>query len=127
MRRTREQLKAELMAEAEAKIDALLDYHERSTAPTLEEIEDTILELRKQLGERMAGVLVGEQEAAQSTAQPECPTCGQKMTYKGMRRTRVESRLGGVMVERAYYHCDRCRSGLFPPGQTTEAAGEELE
>jgi len=127
MKKTREQMKAELMKEAEIAIDALLDQHERWEEPTLMEIEDAILDLRKQLSERMAEVVVEGQENVQLAENPVCPSCGQEMTYKGKRETTIESRVGVVHLERGYWRCDRCKSGLFPPGRTTEAVDQELE
>jgi uncharacterized protein with PIN domain len=123
MRRTRERMKAELMMEAEMVIDALLDHHERWEEPTLMQIEDVILGLRKQLSERMTEVVLQEQENVQPAEDSVCPSCGGEMTYKGRRGTTVESRVGVVRLERGYWHCDRCKSGLFPPGRTAQAAG----
>ena len=113
--------------EAEIAIDALLDAHERWEEPTLMEIEDVILDLRKQLSERMAEVVLQGQENVQPVEDAVCPSCGEEMTYKGRRGTTVESRVGVVRWERGYWHCDHCKSGLFPPRRTTEAAGQELE
>ena len=127
MKRTRERMKAELMMEAEIVIDALLDQHERWEEPTLMEIEDVILDLRKQLSERMAEVVLQGQENVQPVEDAVCPSCGEEMTYKGRRETTVESRVGVVRLERGYWHCDRCKSGLFPPRRTAEAADQELE
>ncbi len=127
MKRTRERMKAELMMEAEIAIDALLDQHECWEEPTLMEIEDVILDLRKQLSERMAEVVLQGQENVQPAEDSVCPSCGEEMTYKGRRGTTVESRVGVVRLERGYWHCDRCKSGLFPPRWTAEAVGQELE
>ena len=118
MKRTRERMKAELMMEAEIVIDALLDHHEGWEEPTLMQVEDVILDLRKQLSERMAEVVLQGQETVQPAEDPVCPSCGEEMTYKGRRETTVESRVGVVRLERGYWHCDRCKSGLFPPGRT---------
>jgi len=118
MERTRERMKAELMMEAESVIDALLDHQEGWEEPTLMQIEDVILDLRKQMSERMAEVVVQGQENVQPAEDSVCPSCGEEMTYKGRRGTTVESRVGVVRLERGYWHCDRCRSGLFPPGRT---------
>ena len=62
MKRRRDEVEAELLAEAKEVIDELLDWTEETEAPTLTQIEDTVLELRKRLGERMAELVVEEQE-----------------------------------------------------------------
>ena len=127
MKRPREELRAELLAEAEEVIDELLEWHEEAGAPTLTQIEDAVLSLRKRLGKRMAEVVIGDQEAIHPVPGPTCAKCGREMHYKGMKRVRVEGRAGNIVLERAYYHCDRCRDGLFPPGSTTGSKGEALE
>ena len=46
-----------------------------------------------------------------------CERCGQPMSYKGEPKREVQHYLEGeTQLERAYYYCDRCESGLFPPG-----------
>jgi hypothetical protein len=115
MRRSRAQLKAELLAQAEEAIDELLDWHEETEAPTLTQIEDVLLELRKRVGEGMANAIVEEQEAMRPVPGPSCPECGEEMHYKGMKEVTVEGRSGTIGILRAYFYCDRCRRGLFPP------------
>ena len=127
MKRTREQKQVELMAATKATIDELLDWNERSEAPTLTQIEEVILKLRRQIGERMAEVVVEDQEMRRPVPGPKCPRCDQEMGYKGMKETGVESWLGILELERGYFYCHDCREGVFPPGSTTGAAGETLE
>ena len=122
-----ERLKAELMAEAEAAIDELLGWHEDTTGPTLTEIEEVVLKLRKRLGERMTKVVVEDQEAVRPVPGPGCNTCGREMHYKGMKEVTVAGRVGVAKLERGYYYCDRCRSGLFPPRSAVGAQGKALE
>jgi len=90
MKRRRDELRAALLADAEEVIDELLDWHEGTEAPTLAEIEEVILGLRKQLGERMAQVVIEDQEAVHPVVGPVCATCGREMHYK-----RAEERVGG--------------------------------
>lgn len=127
MKRPRDQMKAELLAEAEEVIDELLDWHEDAGAPTLDEIEDVVLKLRRQLGERMAGTVLEDQEAVHPVPGPDCASCGKEMHYKGMKEVTMEGRSGRMKLRRAYYYCSRCRRGLFPPGSTAEGEGEALE
>ena len=116
MRCTREQLKTKLLAEAEAVIDEAVDWHENTQAPSLIEVEEILLKLRKRLSQRMAEIILEDQEATQPVEAPVCPTCGGKMRYKGLKDTTVGSRLGPLRLDRGYYYCARCKSGFFPPG-----------
>ena len=127
MKHSRDHVKAELLAEAEVMIDELLEWDENTPTPTLTQLEDVLLKLRQRLSERMAEVVLREQEATRPVPGPICPTCHQEMDYKGMKEVSVEGRLGLLRLERSYYYCNRCKSGLFPPGSPTGAAGEALE
>lgn len=128
-KRTREELRAELMQEAAGMVDALLDWHESEahTAPTLTEIEEEILQLRQRLSAKMAQVVIQDQGTTKPVPGPCCPTCGGEMHYKGEKENTVETRVGTVPTKRAYYYCETCRSGLFPPGSPTQDLGRPLE
>ena len=127
MKRTRTEKKADLLAQAEAVIEELLDWDEGAEQPNLRQIEEVVLRLRQRMGERLAEVVVEGQEAVQPAETPHCPSCGEEMRYKGRKGIDVESRVGGLGLERGHYRCARCRSGFFPPGQTAEAVGQEVE
>jgi len=119
MRRTPEQLEAELMAEAKALIAELVAWERQAGAPKLSQMEEKVVVVRHQFGKRLLQALIEDQEARQPAAPPQCPTCGAAMRYKGQKGTDIETRVGGIKVERGYYYCAHCESGLFPPGEAT--------
>jgi uncharacterized protein with PIN domain len=124
---SREKARERLLAAAEHRIDELMAWADTTERPTLTDIEDVVLRLRKELGEQMAAEVVAMQEENRPVPGPECPQCGKEMRYKGEKRSSVESRVGSLRLERGYYHCPRCGKGSFPPGQATRSEGEELE
>jgi hypothetical protein len=118
MNRSREQIKARLMKQAEAVIDELLNWSDSTPKPNLTKVEAIVGQLRKRFGEQMAQEVIHAQEAKQLVPGPECPTCRQEMRYKGQKEVTVESWVGDLRIERGYYHCPDCEEGLFPPGPT---------
>ena len=127
MKRTRTELKTELMTHAEMLIDELLDWTADTPVPTLTQIEEVILELRKRLSEQMGLVVIRAQDATRPVPGPRCPTCQHEMHYKDMKDNTVESRVGSLALERGYYYCQTCRAGLFPPRSATGVVGPALE
>ncbi|HEX8991015.1 MAG TPA: hypothetical protein VF784_05005 [Anaerolineales bacterium] len=115
MRHTREQKRAELVKAAEAMIDEFLDWEEQAAKPNLSQIEGAVLKVRRQLSEQMAVVAIEDQDAAHPVEAPLCPHCGQRMRYKGQKVRTVESLVGTLRFERAYYHCRHCQGRHFPP------------
>ena len=118
MRQTRAQKEAALRAAAEEMIQQFLDWEEQAVEPDLTAIEDVVLKLRQDLGERMAEVAISDQAATQPAEGRRCPQCGEPMRYKGQKALDVESRVGQLAVARGYYYCARCQGGLFPPGRS---------
>ena len=102
MKLSRAQKKAEMEKAAAVMIESLLDWDEENKAPNLREIEDELLQLRKQFGQVFATRVLEHQEASQPIEYPVCPQCGEGMRYKGKKRTTVESRLGELAIARGY-------------------------
>lgn len=123
MKLTRAQKRERLQSRAEGIIDKLLEWGERNEAPNLTQIEDEVLKLRQEFGQEMVSAVVEGEEAKQPAENPKCPTCGKAMRYKGQKGKELESRLGGLKLERGNYYCNRCKSGLFPPGPATGDRG----
>jgi len=116
MIKKRTEIKVGLMKEAERVIDELLDWSEETAEPNLSQIEGLVLILRQDLSEKMAQGVAEGQETVRPVPGPKCEGCGEEMRYKGMLAKTVSSWVGEVKLERGYYYCDPCKSGLFPPG-----------
>jgi len=112
---SRAERKANLMQIAEAEIEQLLDWTETTEAPDLGSIEDVVLRIRQRIGESMTQEMIRSQAAVRPVPGPSCPECKQEMHYKGMKRKEITSLIGEVKLNRGYYYCDHCQSGLFPP------------
>jgi hypothetical protein len=117
--KSKEEMKIELMKEAEAVIDELLDWHMETEKPTLSQVEGKVLEIRERLSKQMAGTVLENQNAVRPVPGPSCAGCGTEMRYKGLKKNTVISWVGELEMERGYYYCAQCRTGLFPPGPTT--------
>ena len=127
MKKNKEQLKAEFMAEADELFDELMEWEEQTEKPNLTQIEEIVLELRKRFGERMAQKVMMRQEERQPAERVQCPECGGEMENKGMKDNQVETQIGNLKIERGYYYCPKCKQGIFPPGSATDAVGETVE
>lgn len=107
----KEELKAKLLAEAEASIEKMLADERMGSQMTLSEIEDVIGDLERDFRQRVLSDVMGEQEILPTT----CPDCGGKLRNKGKHRKRMVTLRGEVDVERNYYQCKACGKGIFPP------------
>lgn len=111
-----DELKARLMAEAEAAIDKVLANKPASEDIKLSEIEQLALSGGKDFREAVLGNLVKEGEAGDEREAINCPGCEAPMHYKGKRTKPLVTEAGEVRVERDYYYCAACKRGVFPPG-----------
>jgi uncharacterized protein with PIN domain len=107
----KDELKAKLLAEAEASIDKMLSDKRVSQKMTLTEIEDVIGDLETDFRQRVLNEVVGEQE----NEIPSCPDCGGELRNKGKRSKRLVTLRGETEIERNYYQCEDCGKGVFPP------------
>ena len=105
-------LKAKLLAQAEAAIDRMLSDERLSDHMRLSDIEAVVgvseADFRQSALEEMIAM---QQENAKT-----CPLCGSQLRNKGKRKKRVVTLRGESEIERIYYHCQTCQSGYFPSG-----------
>ena len=116
MQKSKKQLKANFLKEAEKVFDELMAWDEAIVEPKMKEIEMKVLEMRKRLGEDLARGIVSRQEKRQPAEKQICEGCGGQMENKGLKRKGVESMVGEIELEREYYYCEKCKQGHFPPG-----------
>jgi hypothetical protein len=114
---TDDELKAQMKAKAEAAIEKLFAEKKAPEEIRLSDIERIVQQAGEQIKAELTAGLV-EQVSSREPAVPGplCPGCGQEMHYKGRKPKHIVTEAGEVTVERAYYYCETCRSGLFPPG-----------
>jgi hypothetical protein len=82
MRRSRVELKADLTKLADEVIDELLDWTADTPEPTLTQIEDLVLVLRKRLSERMALTVIEAQDAIRPVPGRVAPRAGERCITK---------------------------------------------
>lgn len=124
--KSRAERKAKLMAMAEAELEGLLDWMEAEESPNLEQIEEVVLRIRKRMGEELTQAVIENQAKVQPVQAPRCAACGKGMTYKGKKGKEISSLIGEVKLKRAYYYCDQCQTGLFPPRPPVKCEGAQL-
>lgn len=117
MKKSREQLKAEYMAEAEELFDELMAWDEENQEPDLTQIEVIVLKLRKRFGKQIAEKVIMRQEQRQPAERVRCPQCEGELEAKGMNVNQAETRIGNLKLERGYYYCPQCKQGFFPLDQ----------
>ena len=113
---SREVLKAQLLAQAEAAIDELLAKKKAPAIASLADIEHVVRQAGETIQEAMTTALLQESGAELTAQWPTCPTCGRRLLAKGKRPRRVVTETGEAVVVQAYSYCRHCRKGVFPPG-----------
>jgi len=127
MKKSREQLKAELMTKMEEVVEQMLEWREQGQGYSFREIEDEVMRLGKNVQQSLIEAAIEQEETRQPVEPPDCPACGEKMIDKGMRSRQVRGRGVQMRVERGYYTCPKCGQGFFPSGREAEADESAVE
>jgi pimeloyl-ACP methyl ester carboxylesterase len=107
-RRSKVEKKALLMESTEAMVDKLLDWQETIHQPTVEQVEEKVLDARHQMGNELATVLLEDAALLPASELPACPRCGAEMHYTGKKSETIETKLGVIKLGRGIYQCNEC-------------------
>lgn len=111
MASSRDELKARLLAKAEAAIDELLKDERLHEGMTLSEIEQLVGQPETAFRQAALEEIIALQQPTATT----CPLCGGKLENKGKRAKQVVTLRGETAIERTYYQCQQCGQRSFPP------------
>lgn len=117
--------KAAFLGAAETMYEELVAWRQKHLEASFDEIADQVTPRRQAL----LGPLLAQlaQTADERIEAPACETCGQPMRYKGTPQRQVAHREGEAELKRAYWYCDSCEQGLFPPGPPAAAEQTRVE
>jgi hypothetical protein len=113
-----EQEKAEFLRAAEAMYEELHAWRDKHLDASFDEIGEKVTPQRRKLVAKLLEQLAVK--ADERVEAPVCEQCGESMRYRGTPERDVSHREGDVELERAYYYCDSCEHGLFPPRPAAE-------
>ena len=104
---------AEFLRAAAAMYKRLHAWRSENLDASFDEIAEQVTPQRREL----MGVLLKQlaEQADEQVQAPPCESCGRAMVYKGKPTRGVVHSEGESGLERAYYYCADCESGLFPP------------
>lgn len=111
---SRDELKSKIMSRVENLVEQMLGQAEHPL--TLTEIEELALGGRRQVEAEITAALVEQQVQNTSSELSQCPTCGRRMHPKGKKQRDIRTRSSTIAIQRPYFYCTHCRSGVFPPG-----------
>ncbi len=112
-RKSRAELKAELMVYFEQKADELLDWREEQGATDLWTIEELVEQAGRAVQGRLVETLVESQQRGLSVSEM-CPTCGRQLDYWGERWRGVETNVGADQPQSAVLLLSPLSGGFFP-------------
>ena len=111
--------KARLQAQFEQMWEELWQWRKEHPEAKLDEIVQQVTPRQRALMGELVVQLAKQAGSGVSVVGLVCEGCGELLVYKGEPKRDVIHLEGEAELSRAYYYCDRCEAGLFPPGSTT--------
>ena len=85
-----------------------------SETATLDELEETVRGGLQTLGKNVLQGLVDIVGSGKTAEPVPCPRCGESMAFVRYQGKWIQTLLGTIRPERAYFHCAECRQGHVP-------------
>jgi transposase-like protein len=85
-----------------------------SETATLDELEETVRGGLHALGNKVLQGLIDVVGSGKTADPVPCPRCGESMVFVRYQGKWVQTLLGTIRPERAYFHCAECRKGHVP-------------
>jgi hypothetical protein len=126
-RPTRAQARQAFLDHAAQVWDELTEWTDTHPDAPLTDIEQEVTHLRRRLVGEMVDLHFRRGDGGAQLDPPGCVACGQPMRYKGEVDKTIQTTEGIVTLGRAYYACDHCEGGLFPPGPPTAPGTNGVE
>ena len=115
-----------LRGQLHTRFDQWLDGLEaqlQTPAPTLAQVTETVWHLRQELTGSLTETIVAPAHRKESTRQQtRCPQCDRVLKARSPVSRTVETLVGAVQIERPYFYCRTCRSGVYPLDAALELA-----
>jgi hypothetical protein len=106
---------SEFMAAVGEMYEELRQWRASHPQASFDEIAAQVTARRRKIMGQLLVQLAGQQGDGEVVEGLNCPDCGQAMSYKGTPSREVLHKEGATELERAYYYCAQCKTGLFPP------------
>ena len=114
-RQSRTQARQAFLDQAAPVWDDLTSWSDAHPDAPLSDIEQELTRLRRRLVGEMLDLHFRRGDGGVQVDPPRCVECGQPMRDKGEVEKAVQTTEGAVTLNRAYYACEGCGQGLFPP------------
>jgi len=124
----RKQNEAELVEELRRIHSELHTWREEHPEGSFDEIASQVTPRRRELMAVLLRQLAEQHGSGVEVNGVMCPECGREMTYRGDPSRGIGHYLEGeIELERAYYHCEHCHGGIFPPGPASETGEAHVD
>lgn len=105
-------------------LESVLEWSKTHPGATLRQLEEQVEKVMGQLRSQLLEAAVAHQGSEQMPKE-RC-RCGGEWVFQGYREREVMTTQGSIRIRRAYFTCDRCGAGIFPPGPAA-ANGRGME